>query len=98
MAFKIGKYYITKNNPRELLNIIREQEDINRIKDFGYLKSKNHTDILLKQNTLYGQAYDVIKSLANKETTYLNYPLETYYSLIIEYIDKLESLIGEVEK
>ena len=27
MAIKIGKWYITKNNPREILNISREKQD-----------------------------------------------------------------------
>lgn len=27
MAIKIGKWYITRNNPREILNISREKQD-----------------------------------------------------------------------
>lgn len=28
MAIKIGKYYITRNNPRELLRTIKEKQEI----------------------------------------------------------------------
>lgn len=44
----------------------------------------------LKIRTIYGESYDKFKSIANKETTYLDYDLNVYAKYIIEYIDNLE--------
>ena len=44
----------------------------------------------LKIRTIYGESYDKFKSIANKETTYLDYDLNIYAKYIIEYIDNLE--------
>lgn len=45
----------------------------------------------LKIRTIYGESYDKFKSIANKETTYLDYDLNIYAKYIIEYIDNLET-------
>lgn len=45
----------------------------------------------LKIRTIYGESYDKFKSIANKETTYLDYDLNVYAKYIIEYIDNLET-------
>lgn len=45
----------------------------------------------LKIRTIYGESYDKFKSIANKETTYLDYDLNIYVKYIIEYIDNLET-------
>lgn len=52
----------------------------------------------LKIRTIYGESYDKFKSIANKETTYLNYDLNVYAKYIIEYIDNLEQQCKKQEE
>lgn len=52
----------------------------------------------LKIRTIYGESYDKFKSIANKETTYLDYDLNVYAKYIIEYIDNLEQQCKKQEE
>lgn len=48
--------------------------------------------------TIYGQAYDYFKQIANKEEFTSDYDLDQYAKWIIEYIDNLEYWLDKQDK